>query len=374
MKKTDSFYVKGKVDRGLITAVLILTVLGLFAVYSATRTFHSNTNIIVQAVAVGIGFFLMLGASYVDYEIYERYSSFIFIGYMCMLLIVLGAGITGIWGSKSWIKIFGISIQPSEFAKVGFIITISSHLEKLKGEVNKFRGLAGLLIHLALPVFLVLLQPDLGTCLVFIAIFAVLLFGAGLSPKIFVPVIGIGAASLPVIYRFLSVYQKKRILVFINPDIDPTGGGYNVIQSKTALGSGGFFGCGYLQGISTQNGYLPAKHTDFIFSSFSEEFGFLGSLFMILLLMFIVVRIMAIARRANTLFGKYVCTGIGAMLFFHTFENIGMCMGLMPVTGIPLPFVSYGGSSMVTNFICIGVVLSIARGSGNIFEFESRKE
>lgn len=373
MKKTGSFCVRGKVDRGLIMAVILLCVAGLFAVYSATRTSGSNSAIVVQSIAAFLGFGLMLAAAYTDYGLFHRFSGVIFAGYIIMLLVVLVAGITGIWGSKSWIKIFGISIQPSEFAKLGFIITFAAHMAKVEGSINKLSVLGGLILHLAVPLGLILLQPDLGTGAVFAAVFAGVLFVGGLSPKIYVPVMGIGVASLPIIYRFLSDYQRRRITVFLNPEADPTGGGYNVIQSKTALGSGGLLGNGYLQGISTQNGYLPAKHTDFIFSSFSEEFGFFGSLVVILLLMFIILRVIIIAQRSDTLFGRYVCTGIGAMLFFHTFENIGMCMGLMPVTGIPLPFVSYGGSSMVTNFICIGVVLSIAR-SRNIFVSESRKE
>lgn len=373
MKKTGSFCVKGKVDRGLIIAVVLLCIAGLFAVYSATRTSGSNSAITVQVVAAVFGFCLMIVAAYMDYGLYKRFAWFIFAGYIIMLLIVLIAGITGVWGSKSWIKIFGISIQPSEFAKLGFIITLSAHMSKAESGINRLPVLGGLILHLALPLGLILLQPDLGTGAVFAVIFAGVLFVGGLSPKIYIPVIGFGGASLPVIYRVLSDYQKKRITVFLNPEADPTGGGYNVIQSKTALGSGGLLGNGYLRGISTQNGYLPAKHTDFIFSSFSEEFGFFGALAVILLLMFIIIRIIIIAQRSDTLFGRYVCAGTGAMLFFHTFENIGMCMGLMPVTGIPLPFVSYGGSSMVTNFICIGVVLSIAR-SRNIFESENRKE
>ena len=371
MRKTGNFYDKGKVDRGLIIAVIFLTVMGLFAVYSATRTIGGKTNIIVQAGAAFLGFALMLFVAFCDYELYERFAGFIFAGYTGMLLFVLAAGITGIWGSKSWIKVFGISIQPSEFAKLGFIITLSAHLAKIKDGINTFKGILRLIIHLACPLSLVLLQPDFGTAAVFAGIFAVLLIMAGLSPKIYIPIMGAVLALVPVVYRFLSGYQKKRIMVFLNPDTDPTGGGYNVIQSKTALGSGGFPGSGYLKGISTQNGFLPAKHTDFIFSSFSEEFGFFGSLLMILILMFIILRIGTVAKRSNALFGKYVCTGIGAMLFLHTFENIGMCMGLMPVTGIPLPFVSYGGSSMVTNFICIGVVLSVSR---RISIFEKRKE
>ena len=178
MKKTVNFYVKGKVDRSLIVAVLLLSVTGLFAVYSATRTFEGNSHIVVQSGAAFVGFGLMLAVSFSDYEIYERFSRLIFAGYTGMLLLVLFAGITGIWGSKSWIKIFGISIQPSEFAKPGFILTLSAHLARLKGKINSRRALGELIIHLAFPLVLVLLQPDLGTGAVFVAVFAVMLFAA----------------------------------------------------------------------------------------------------------------------------------------------------------------------------------------------------
>ncbi|MBQ7975457.1 MAG: rod shape-determining protein RodA [Clostridia bacterium] len=374
MRKTESFCVKGKVDRVLVVCVALLSISGLFAVYSATRTFGSYTNIIVQSGAVALGFALMLAFAFSDYELLKAFAGYIFAGYIFTLVLVLVAGITGIWGSKSWIKICGINIQPSELAKFGFIITFSCHLTKIKDGINRMSVLIGLIIHLLIPVSLILLQPDFGTGAVFAVIFAAMLFVAKLSPKIFVPVIGACVGALPVIYKFLSGYQQNRIRVFLNPGLDPTGGGYNVIQSKTALGAGGFLGNGYLQGIATQNGYLPAKHTDFIFSSLSEEFGFLGSVLVTALLFVIIVRIINIAGKANTLFGRYICTGVAAMLFFHVVENIGMCMGLMPVTGIPLPFVSYGGTAIITNFISVGAVLSVARENNNIFECKQRKE
>ncbi len=349
-----------KMDYTLLLATFLLCTIGLFSVYSATRTFGTSTHVTVQLAAGVVGVLLMLLICFFDYEVLLPLAKYIFVLSILVLMSVLFLGMTGVWGSKSWIRIGPVSVQPAEFIKCTFIVTLSAHLSRLGGKINTFRGFLGLCMHLLGVVSLIMLQPDFGTAVVFLFIFVVMVFCAGLSFKIIVPAICAGAALSPVVYYFLDDYQKNRIKVFLNPELDPLGSGYNVTRSKLTLGSGEIFGRGYLEGVSTGTGYLPAKHTDFIFSSIGEELGFVGGVLIILLLFLIIIRCFKTASRSDSLFGRYICIGVGANLLFHTVENIGMCMGLMPVTGIPLPFVSYGGSSLVSSFVLIGMVLSVS--------------
>lgn len=353
-----------KCNKILIFTSVVLWVFGVFAVYSATRTIGGLTNILVQITAGVIGVGVMAMLMFFDYRQFSPLAKYIGAGCIMLLILVLIVGITGVWGSKSWIKIGPVSIQPSELVKCGFIITLAHHVSVVREKINTLQTVLGLCVHLAVPVGLILLQPDLGTAVVFLFIFAAVLFSAGISYKIVLGVIGALIVSVPGIYMLLSTYQQRRIQVFFHPELDPLGYGYNVVQSKIALGSGSFLGNGYLNGISTQNGFLPAKHTDFIFSSIGEEFGFIISGIVILAQFVLIFQALRIAVRSHTFFGRYICVGVAAMLFFHSFENMGMCMGIMPVTGIPLPFVSYGGSSLISNFAAVGMVLSVARLSG----------
>ena len=198
--------------------------------------------------------------------------------------------------------------------------------------------------------------------MVFAFIFIVLMFSAEISYKYVITALSLGVLSLPLVYLFLlSPYQQHRIQVFFNPELDKLGSGYNVIQSKIAVGSGEFYGKGFLNGTQNQLGILPTKHTDFIFSTIAEEWGFIGAMAVVLLLFFIIFRCISIGKSSGSSYGRYICLGVAAMLIFHTFENIGMCIGLMPVTGIPLPFISYGGTSLITNMMAIGIVLNISK-------------
>lgn len=338
-----------------------LGIFGLFAVYSATRTLSSNTNIIIQTVAYIIGILLMLGVCFFDYEQFRPMSKYIYIGYTALLILVLILGVTGNWGARSWIRFGSIGIQPSEIAKVGFILTFSFHLSKVEDNVNRPLILLGLALHAVIPIALIMLQPDMGSAFVFVFIIAAMLFTAKLSYKYIIPLLAAGVISIPIIYNFvLADYQKQRILVFINPELDPYGSGYNVIQSKIAVGSGGLTGSGYLNGMQNQMDFLPTKYTDFIFSTVAEELGFIGAAAIVIGLTLIIFRILRVGQKADNLYGRYICTGTAAMLFFHTLENVGMCMGILPVTGIPLPFISYGGTSLVTNMLAVGLVLSVA--------------
>ncbi len=347
-------------DKVLFALVIILSVIGLFMIYSATHSYGTSSYVITQGGAFGIGLVLMIILTFFDYEQYEGLVKYIAGCAIILLILVLIIGQAGEWGAKSWIRVGSIGIQPAEIAKVAFILTFSYHLSIVKDRINKPVTLLGLLVHTAIPVGLILLQPDAGSAMVFIFMAVVMLFIAGISYKYIIPAGVLGVISLPVIYSLLSEYQKDRIRVFLNPESDPLFRGYNVIQSKIAVGSGRIFGTGYLKGTQTQFEFLPTKHTDFIFSVVCEEFGIFGAMAVILLLALLIVRIIRISKNANTTFGKFICIGVASMLIFHVVENCGMCIGLTPVTGIPLPFISYGGTSLITYMIAVGLVMSVA--------------
>lgn len=358
-----------KSDMPLFAAVIIACLFGILSIYSATHSFESPTNVIVQGVSFFLGLGIMLVLNKISYEHFEGFSAYIYGFCIAILLLVLVIGKSGDWGAQSWIRIGPIGIQPSEIAKIGFILSFSHHLTTVQDTINKPLTLLGLILHIGILVFLILLQPDAGSAMVFGFIFIVLVFAAGISYKYILSALALGAVSLPLVYTFLlSPYQKHRIQVFFNPDMDKLVSGYNVIQSKIAVGSGKVYGKGFLAGTQNQLGILPTKHTDFIFSTIAEEWGFIGAIFVTLLLFFIIFRCIRTAKKAGTLYGKYICLGVASMLIFHTFENIGMCIGLMPVTGIPLPFISYGGTSLITNMTALGIVLNISKQTTSLFE------
>ncbi|MBR0365638.1 MAG: rod shape-determining protein RodA [Clostridia bacterium] len=347
-------------DWFLFILTLAIAAIGIVIIYSATRTTGSNTNVIVQSVSMGLGIVIMLFLCFFDYEQFENFVKYIYAFAVFILILVLIFGTSGDWGAKSWIRFGSIGVQPAELAKICFIITFSHHLTIAEDKVNNFKVLLGLGAHLAVLIMLIMLEPDLGSALVFIFMFACMLFVAKLSYKYIIPILVLGTLSLPLIYRYgLDPYQQQRINVFFDPYIDPLGNGYNVIQSMIAVGSGQLWGKGFLRGTQNQMGYLPTKSTDFIFSVFSEEFGFVGAIIIVCLLFILIARCFNAAKKCDNPFGRYICVGVGAMFLFHVFENVGMCIGLMPVTGIPLPFISYGGTSLLTNMTAVGLVMSV---------------
>lgn len=363
MRRREFMQIHGH-DNVLFAVTIITAIIGIIMIYSATLSMNTYSNVIVQSVSFAIGVALMIMISKIDYHFFGHISVPIYIVGILLLAAVLVIGSTGNWGARSWIRLGPIGIQPSEICKVGFSITFAKHLSMVRERINRPGALLLLVAHIAAILALIMLQPDAGSAMVFCFMFAVMVFTAGLSFKYIIPAVITLAASAPLVYMFLlSDYQKHRIQVFFNPEMDKLGSGYNVIQSKIAVGSGQLLGKGYLNGTQNQMGFLPTKHTDFIFSVISEEFGFIGAVLVILLLFLIIARCIKAAQNANDLFGKYICIGIASMLIFHTFENAGMCIGLMPVTGIPLPFISYGGTSLMTNMIAIGIVLSVTRHS-----------
>lgn len=257
----------------------------------------------------------------------------------------------------------GVSIQPSEFAKIALILGEAKLITYFQGKkkLNHLWSVIAILLMLAVPVLLVIKQPDYGTAMVMLAIIAFMLFAGGISYKYVIVAALIVAVALPLAYNYvLPEHAKSRILVFLNPQTDPQGAGYNIIQAELAVGSGQMFGMGLLEGNQTQLGYLPMKVTDFIFAVISEEMGFIVSVLVVVLFVFLIVRGYVISKSAKTSYSSLVATGVTTMYLAHFLENVGMNIGLMPITGIPLPFISYGGSSMITNFIGLGLLLSIS--------------
>ncbi len=351
---------KKNFDFVLFALVIGASLFGILMISSAAPSPVKYTAVQTGAFVLGFGAVALLLV--LDYEHLASLSVYLYCISLVLLILVLIPGI-GVYenGARSWFR-FGslIGIQPAELVKIAFIITFSKHLSEVDDLIDRPRNVAFLLVHLGVLVGFILLQPDFGTAVVFVFMAIAMLFAAKLGWKYIAS--GIGAVSVvaPVAWFFvLKPYQKERIINLFNPENDPLGTGYHVTQSKIAIGSGKFFGTGLYQGGSQYNNFLPERHTDFIFSVVCEELGFLGGIVVILLLIAIVVRCIFIGINARNNLGMYICTGVAAMLSFHIIENIGMCIGIMPVTGIPLPFFSYGGSSMLTNMIAIGLVLNV---------------
>lgn len=353
------------IDLPLVVLVITAALLGIAAIFSATYSMGAAKYVTVQACALVLGLILMLLISRVDYELWGDVTKIIYIGNVVLLTLVLFIGMgRDSTGTKGWIDLGIVSFQPAEIVKIGFILTFAKHLERVGDDVNYIPTLLMLLLHVAVPIGLIMLQPDAGTAMVFMFIFLSMIFAAGFSYKYLAIGAGVFVVAAPLFWyfkdRFLSPYQINRFLAFFDPYMDPTGSGYNVIQSEISIGSGQFAGKGYLMGSQNQLEYLPAKHTDFIFATIGEEWGFIGTIIVVSLLTLIIIRCIYVALKAGDSYGSYICIGVGAMLAFHMLENIGMCIQLMPVTGIPLPFFSYGGSSLLTNLMAVGFVNSVS--------------
>lgn len=335
-------------------------VFGIVMISSAAPQPFKYVAVQTAALFLGIGVIVLL--MILDYEYLAKLSVYLYGVSVVLLILVLIPGIgTFENGARSWFR-FGslIGIQPAELVKLAFIITFSKHLSEVDDLIDRPRNVIFLLLHAGVLVGLILLQPDFGTAVVFLCIMFAMMFVAKIGWKYIFCGLGAVAAAVPVAWFFvLKDYQKKRIIDVLHPENDPSGTGYQVTQSKIAAGSGQIFGSGIYKGGSQYNNFLPERHTDFIFSVICEELGFIGGVIVILLLIGIIIRCLVIGMSARNSAGLYICTGVAAMFAFHVFENVGMCIGIMPVTGIPLPFFSYGGSSLLTNMAAIGLVLNV---------------
>lgn len=427
-------------DYLLILIVMSLVTTGIFFIYSSginSQGISVTNEHIKQIVWASIGFVIMILVSFYDYRKLERKSLFFYLAIIILLLVTLIIG-KKVNGARSWLGIGDFGIQPSEFGKIAFILCLASYLNQSKNENQLKRFFISLAI-LALPLILILLQPDMGTASVYIPVFFMMSFFAGIpvyyllytlsfglltiilavlpvwnseiaafpipvisilsdpklrliliislafltfagfiirkyfhDPKyifwisVVLSVITISLIFSVLLRNFLKDYQIMRLIIFIDPTVDPLGSGWNIIQSKTAIGAGGLFGQGFLNGSQSHNRFLPQQSTDFIFSIFSEEAGFFGGIIVFALYFMIFLRILLIIRKTSNFFGVYIASGILGMFAFHFFINVGMVIGIMPITGIPLLFMSYGGSSLLTAMTCVGLLMNINYNSKNL--------
>ena len=350
------------IDYTLLVTVVILCFYGLVVLYSSTRmtTAGGDSYYFVkrQAVWILIGFAFMVATLFIDYHYIEKYSKFVYFVAIILLAMVIFSG-RMTYGARRWLPIGPFEFQPSEFAKIALIIFLADFLNKYREKLDYFFYFLIPFVYTGLFILMVFKQPDLGTSLVYLAILIIMLFVVGVKIKFLAAVFFTALLSIPILWTFLEEYQKNRIILFVNPNIDPLGGGYNVIQSRIAIGSGRLLGKGLFEGLQSQLHFLPAQHTDFIFSVVGEELGFLGTIFLLSLYVIVLWRGIKIAREAKDLLGSLLASGAVAFLLFHIFVNIGMAMGILPATGLPLPFLSYGGTFMISNIIVIGILLNV---------------
>ncbi|HOJ13699.1 MAG TPA: rod shape-determining protein RodA [Deltaproteobacteria bacterium] len=346
-------------DWGVVTTTCALVVIGLMSVYSSTSA--SGPSIFLRQLTwVCMGCVFLVAAFAVDYRnlMYSAWPFYALVLLGLVLVFVIGREISG---ARRWIELGPMRMQPSEIVKIFVIVWLAYWSEKNRHIVAyRFRDLLFPVSVVALPVILILLQPDLGTAGIVSFIACAMFIMMGIRRSTLLALSGMVLAGLPAAWFALKDYQKTRILTFLDPSRDPQGSGYHAIQSKIAVGSGGLLGKGFLHGTQTQLNFLPEHHTDFIFSVVAEEWGFAGSILLITLYLILITKIIDIGLKAKDRFGALICFGIASYFTFHVFINISMAVGIFPVVGVPLPFVSYGGTFMLINLVCIGLVLNVA--------------
>ena len=344
-------------DLILLFSILLLGVISIFAQFSSSGgniDYYAKSH----ALRFGVFFVLFLIVAFTPLKFWHGSSFLIFFILLLLLLVVKFYGVQS-QGSRRWVNLYIINLQPSELMKIGVILFLSNYYHKIsEGDVNKVKYLLYPVIAILAPFILVISQPDLGTGILILLSGVVVTWLAGVRWKIFAYLSLAAIVTAPIAISFLKPYQKSRILTFLNPDSDPLGAGYQIIQSKIAIGSGGLFGKGFLNGSQAYLNFLPEKHTDFIFTLFSEEFGFIGSVFMIFLYSLITYRIIIIGNQTRSIFGKLYCFGFANAFFIYVAVNMSMVLGLLPIVGAPLPILSYGGSSMLAIMFGLGIVMS----------------
>lgn len=346
----------------VLICVIILTIIGCIELYSVSGS-SGYTELKKQILWFAISIPITIAIIFIDYNVIAKFSPIL---YIIMIFLLIGVFFTKpINGATSWYNIGSISFQPSEFAKICVILSFSLAIVRVqkngKEQISKPIQLLKCLLVVIIPVLLIVKQPDYGTAIAFCIATAIILILSGLDKKYILAALILTIIALPVLYFFiLPNHAKTRIDVFLNPNLDPRGSGYNVLQSKLAIGSGKLLGMGIKNGSQTQLGYLYPQTTDFIYSAVGEEMGFIVAAGIIVLYIILITKSLYIAKTAKDDLGSYIASGISGILLFHMIENIGMTMGLLPITGVPLPFVSYGGSSLLTNCILIGLLLNIS--------------
>lgn len=359
-------------DYGLLAAVCLLMVASLPLIGSASRAMSIELGdplqyVKRQAVSIILGLIIMLIFILLDYKQLEYFSNIIYLFNLAMLAAVLFFG-NEAKGAQSWLGYGAFRFQPSEFAKIALIITLATHFARREGKWGGWLDFIPPMLHVAPPMLLILLQPDLGTALVFLAIMFGMMFVSGAPIRQYLTILlgGLASVIMAIVLHFkigfplpLKDYQLMRLIVFVNPKVDPLRAGYHLNQSKIAIGSGRILGKGLASGTQNRLRFLPEQHTDFIFSVVGEELGFIGAMAILGLYFYILWRGLRIAAEAKDLYGTLLATGVVSMLGFHVLVNVGMTIGIMPITGIPLPFLSYGGSSLMANMLGIGLLLNV---------------
>ena len=363
------------IDYPFVLSLLAILGLSIIVMPSAAATVPGDLGS-RQAVLILVGLMAMTFMLAIDYKQWQKYSNYLYILNIVILLLVFSPLGHTAGGATRWIAIgpsgSQLTFQASEFAKILIIITFADFLEKRQGKLETFKQFLPCFVFVGIPMLLILGQPDLGTALVFAAILIGMMFIAGANPKLlFGLVVGVLAVGIGWIYAYLQWgdifsipmplrdFQLMRLIVFLDPSVDAMGAGYQIIQSLVAIGNGGLTGTGLFQGPQTQLLFLPEHHTDFIFSVVGEELGFIGGVILLFLYFFLIYRSIDIMAHAKDMFGVLMVAGVTSMLLFHILVNVGMTMGIMPITGVPLPLFSYGGTSMVANLIALGIVLNV---------------
>jgi len=349
-------------DLLLLFLCLITTGIGVVLISSAARTLDGGARryVLIQLVATALGVLAFFGMSLMDVERLSGWWKWLLAFNILFIMTLVPFGVAGDTGNRSWIRFsfMPFGIQPAEVVKITFIILLAKQMYVLREKINRWSSVLMLCAHFGLMAGVIYFAShDMGMVVVYACIFLSMLLAAGVHFRWFLLAGALGAAAAPLIWNnVLDNGQRMRILVVLNPELDPLGKGYHAIQSKNALGAGGLFGQGLYNGTQTQSSMLPAKHTDFIFSVAGEELGLVGCVVIVLLLCAIIARCLFIATRAQSGLSALVCVGVAGMLMFQTVENIGMCLGLTPIIGLTLPFLSYGGSSIVTLYLAVGLI------------------
>jgi rod shape determining protein RodA len=353
-----SFWQKVKaLDYILLTSVFLLSTISLFVMYSTDGgeiLYHTKSHF----SKIIIFFPLMIFIAFFNIKWWHNFSYLFYIVVILLLIYVSFFGIKSS-GSRRWMDLYLFNLQPSELMKIAIILCLAKYYHRVKIEnVNSLTSIITVLTIILVPIFMVLSQPDLGTSILIASSALIILWLGGVKIKYFIYSFIVFLISLPFVISFLKPYQKLRILTFMDPDRDPLGAGYQIIQSKIAIGSGGLDGKGFLKGTQSYLDFLPEKHTDFIFTLFSEEFGFIGSVGLLLLYTIIIIRIIQIGAISRSSFARMFCFGFAFAIFIYITVNLSMVLGLLPIVGSPLPIMSYGGSSMLATMIGFGIVLS----------------
>lgn len=343
-----------RVDYFLTLPLVLLMIFSTLVISSGNQALAQDY---LGFVLLALFLFITLGS--IDYQWLRRITWPLLIFLVLLLVAVLVLG-TEVRGSTRWLDLGPFRFQPSEFAKIIFIVVVAGVLDRISPQLMRLKHLVLLGLMVIIPTFLVFKQPDFGTAIIFFAIGSSLIFSAGLPWRVFfISVLG-GLLSMPLLWKLMHGYQRERLLVFLNPERDALGTGYNVIQALIAVGSGQIMGRGYGRGPQSQLRFLPEQHTDFIFATLAEEWGLLGVTLLLILLFLLILRVLLIARQSKDAFGAYLCLGVAYLLMTQVLINIGMNIGIMPVTGLPLPFVSYGGSALLAYTLALSLVHSVA--------------